>query len=359
MKHPRRIRRRLLIRPLQFRQLLFELMYGFAFVVIFFVTFFLPLMIKLQDTTISELERQQVADQFLELHYRGWPAIGLLIFLYVLHSIIVSHRIAGPLYRFKKIFRAVGDGDLTVPVGVRSKDYLQTEADALRAMVGRLRKRIDAMKEDNDDAARLCSDIRFTMPKNASDELRQYVKQLEERVLSLRARLDDIRTSDDPPRRPHVVEPERDPSVRGFTLIEMVLVVAIFGILAVVGLPNYSRALEAARVARAIGDIRTIEKDISTYEVENKVPPATLALIGRDALLDPWKRQYVYLNFVASGATVGQMRKDRFLVPLNTTYDLYSKGHDGASKPPLNAPPSHDDVVRANDGGFVGLAENF
>jgi general secretion pathway protein G len=53
------------------------------------------------------------------------------------------------------------------------------------------------------------------------------------------------------------------------------------------------------------------------------------------------------------------MRKDRFLVPINTYYDLYSMGPDGQSQPPLTARVSRDDVIRANDGQYFGPAEAF
>jgi general secretion pathway protein G len=52
-------------------------------------------------------------------------------------------------------------------------------------------------------------------------------------------------------------------------------------------------------------------------------------------------------------------RKDRFLVPLNTDFDLYSVGRDGESVPPLSAAKSRDDVVRAANGAFIGLASKF
>lgn len=54
-----------------------------------------------------------------------------------------------------------------------------------------------------------------------------------------------------------------------------------------------------------------------------------------------------------------QPRKDRFLHPINSDYDLYSMGKDGESVEPLTAKKSHDDVIRANDGSFVGLAVEF
>ena len=51
--------------------------------------------------------------------------------------------------------------------------------------------------------------------------------------------------------------------------------------------------------------------------------------------------------------------KDKSLHPLNSDYDLYSMGKDGASTGPLTAKASRDDVVRANDGRFIGLAKDY
>ena len=61
----------------------------------------------------------------------------------------------------------------------------------------------------------------------------------------------------------------------------------------------------------------------------------------------------------ASGGPQPKPRKDRFLVPINSDYDLFSMGKDGESVAPLTAKASRDDVVRASDGAFIGLASNF
>ena len=66
---------------------------------------------------------------------------------------------------------------------------------------------------------------------------------------------------------------------------------------------------------------------------------------------------YEYLAFVSDQP--GKVRKDHALHPLNSTYDLYSKGKDGASQAPLTAQASRDDVIRANDGSFFGLASTY
>jgi len=56
---------------------------------------------------------------------------------------------------------------------------------------------------------------------------------------------------------------------------------------------------------------------------------------------------------------IGAARKDGRLVPINTNYDLCSFGKDSKSKAPLRAKDSHDDIIYANDGGYIGLASEF
>jgi general secretion pathway protein G len=46
-------------------------------------------------------------------------------------------------------------------------------------------------------------------------------------------------------------------------------------------------------------------------------------------------------------------------VPLNSDYDLYSRGKDGLSQPRITDPVSLDDVIRGNDGAFLGLAAKY
>ena len=90
---------------------------------------------------------------------------------------------------------------------------------------------------------------------------------------------------------------------------------------------------------------------------EGKLPLA-LSEVGRADMLDPWRNPYKYLNFITVKGK-GKMRKDRNLVPINTSFDLYTMGADGKSKAPLTPKVSHDDIIRANDGAYVGLAGRY
>jgi general secretion pathway protein G len=144
----------------------------------------------------------------------------------------------------------------------------------------------------------------------------------------------------------------------GFTIMELLLAMATLGTIASLAVPAYRDYLEKAKIAKAVTDIRTLEKEIRLYETDQTKLPDSLSDVGRESLPDPWGAPYVYLK-VASAKNQGALRKDRFLVPLNSDYDLYSKGRDGKSKAPLNANDSWDDILRANDGGYVGLASEF
>jgi general secretion pathway protein G len=142
---------------------------------------------------------------------------------------------------------------------------------------------------------------------------------------------------------------------RGLTLSELLIVMAVIGILSSIALFLYSDFSYRAQVAKAVADIATLDSEISTFATMNERLPNDLADIGRAGLRDPWGNPYEYLNF----ALGGQPRKDHALHPINTEFDLYSKGRDGDSQTPLTAQASRDDIIRANDGQYIGLASGY
>ena len=152
--------------------------------------------------------------------------------------------------------------------------------------------------------------------------------------------------------------PRREIVQAGFTILELLLVTVIIGTLSTMAAPRLDRARTLAQIAAAVSNIRIIEAELSIYIERNFVPPVRLAAIGRSTLRDPWGNLFEYQSlFGAKGK--GNARKDKFLVPLNSDYDLYSMGADGKTKKPLSPPDSHDDIIRALDGAYVGLASEF
>ena len=122
--------------------------------------------------------------------------------------------------------------------------------------------------------------------------------------------------------------------------------------------PSLMAAILDAKIAAAVGDITTMDTEIAQYDILNNAFPNDLSDIGRPNYLDPWGIPYEYLNH-ATAKGKGKFRKDRFLVPLNDDYDLYSDGPDGQSVSPITAQQSQDDIIRASDGAYVGVASQF
>lgn len=150
---------------------------------------------------------------------------------------------------------------------------------------------------------------------------------------------------------------------RAFTLIEVMSVVIILGIAVALGYPRYLDNVTYARNARATGELENITAELLGYHTAQGVFPTSLAGIGRGTLLDPWGNPYQYLSFAtvpvnARGIPQGS-RRDRFNVPINTHFDLYSMGEDGGTSPSLVSAKGRDDIVVARDGGFIGLAFKY
>ncbi|MDO8969345.1 MAG: prepilin-type N-terminal cleavage/methylation domain-containing protein [Saprospiraceae bacterium] len=149
-------------------------------------------------------------------------------------------------------------------------------------------------------------------------------------------------------------------SCGGYTLIEVCICIAIIGILSAIAVPNFIEYRNRARIVVCITEIKMIEMAISDYLAENGELPDSLADVGLSASIDPWGKPYQYLR-LDGGKTPGingKRRRDKNANPVNSDYDLYSMGRDGKTAAQFTAKNARDDIVRANDGAYYGLAEN-
>jgi general secretion pathway protein G len=358
-------RRQFVVRGFQRQFVLRQLAWLVAYLLVFAAVLLIPLASRLDSVNAND--RVQAAAQFLFFHEYLWPALGGVLVVATVALIKASHRIAGPLYRFRRVFAAVAAGNLTESARVRRGDYLSSESDALEAMLTSLRDRIGNAQEAIAEADTALQGHR------ASDA---DARSAAAAVAEARRILEGF-----------TVRAERD---GGFTLIEVLVVSAMIGVLAAIAIPAYRHALDAARVAKAVGDIKAIDKEIQIHFMLDGCLPGSLSGIGRDQLRDPWGNPYAYQvlrNKSAGGGggggkgkgkgggedaqdgscsacngqcvPIGQARKDHSLVPINSDFDLFSAGPDGKSTGPLTARASRDDIVRGSDGAFVGRARDY
>ena len=144
----------------------------------------------------------------------------------------------------------------------------------------------------------------------------------------------------------------------GFTVVELVIVLAIAGILVAIAFPAVQEYIEKSRRTQAILDIKEMSEAIRASDKTSGALPASLAAAGYANKTDPWGNAYQYFNLRDSVGN-GVARKDKKLAPLNSDFDLYSIGPDGLTQASLGNANSRDDIVRARDGAFIGTAQEF
>ncbi|MGD8558093.1 MAG: prepilin-type N-terminal cleavage/methylation domain-containing protein [Gammaproteobacteria bacterium] len=144
---------------------------------------------------------------------------------------------------------------------------------------------------------------------------------------------------------------------QGFSILEVLVVIAIIGILASIAFPAYDSYRDKKNNTLAKTDILEIQSAIDKFYITNNRFPANLAEINEQNRRDPWGNPYYYTNI--STVTSGSVRKDKNLTPVNSDYDLYSAGKNGETMLPFTAASSHDDIVRCNNGSYIGLVINY
>ena len=134
-----------------------------VFALAFLAPFILPAL-KL-GSPLPLAERARAATQFLALAQSVWPALAVLIPAAAAFSMYVTHRLAGPLFRFEQTARELIRGNLAVRIRLRKGDELHELAGLLNEVLETIEP---AFREIRDSEAHVREALSWIM-----DELRK------------------------------------------------------------------------------------------------------------------------------------------------------------------------------------------
>jgi methyl-accepting chemotaxis protein len=181
----------------------------FAYIIIMLFSFTLFLGLSLYSPLLSILYSnlppenatlQEAAHLFLSIEKYIWLSIGAVMALIGFYSIVLSHKIAGPIYRFERTLQEVGQGNLSLRIHLRKHDELQElGAEFNRALAfldGQMQKANQAVEEVERAQAALVALCGSQVPQ--SEEIQRRVSALEVEISRLREALSIFRLTASP-----------------------------------------------------------------------------------------------------------------------------------------------------------------
>jgi methyl-accepting chemotaxis protein len=111
------------------------------------VVTFVPIFMEMRSAYPGSYRAYLLANSFLYLHRHMWPAVLFIMIAVCIHALFFSHRMAGPMYRFRQIFKALTAGKVPGQQRLRKGDYLQAEMALINEMLSSLQSKISQIQE--------------------------------------------------------------------------------------------------------------------------------------------------------------------------------------------------------------------
>lgn len=98
--------------------------------------------------------------------------------------IVVTHTIAGPVYRMERVAKSIGDGDLTNFIKLRPKDELKDLADTMNEMTIGIRNKVLALREDTEKVRNGITKVKSTGDVAMLDSVMESVNSIDNSLQS-------------------------------------------------------------------------------------------------------------------------------------------------------------------------------
>ena len=168
-------------KDLQFSLLTISIFYLLLFLVVVGSILFIPVMLELDRVDYASEQAVQAASKILYLHSKFWPAVLLVLVLICLHSIRTSHKIAGPLYRFDRLYESMKEGNLPKKVTLRKGDYLRNEMENINEMLESLTIRVQEIKDAQSGLNEAISECKDVVSHASKDEISKRMNDITEK----------------------------------------------------------------------------------------------------------------------------------------------------------------------------------
>jgi len=150
------------------------------------------------------------------------------------------------------------------------------------------------------------------------------------------------------------MRPARRSNSRGFTLVELLIVVAIIGLIAAIAIPNLLNAIQRARQSRTVADANAIGKGLSMYQQDHITYPIATKDTDAEEI-----RENITFYITSFNPTDGWREPFLYTSTDGRHYTLISYGSDRAATEPYSSGPTRyfsDDLV-ITDGMFLQYPE--
>jgi len=191
-----RRKRYIIDKRLQYRLMIYNGIYLLVIILAIGVGLVLPLVLELSNPDLSLAQQGEAVNKILYLQSRLSPVLLIVFLILIAHSVVVSHRIAGPLYRFRSTFNQVAQGDLSRVTRIRKGDFLLNEQAKIEEMIEALRSRLHHIKNEHAVMERSLQSLAEYPLGASNEELAAIIAQLKEGNARLKKELEYFRLSD-------------------------------------------------------------------------------------------------------------------------------------------------------------------
>lgn len=146
----------------------------------------------------AKLRIESTSDYFFPSFFMSNLIVVLIVgVIGIIGLILISHKIAGPLYRFEKGVTEVSKGDLSYRFKTRKGDQLTELSESLNSLVSMMDSKVEAMNLDVDGIMKVLEYIKLssTPDSGEKEKIERLSREIIQRVNNLKDTLGQFNTS--------------------------------------------------------------------------------------------------------------------------------------------------------------------